>query len=121
MAEGAGILIVGAAVGFGGKLIRTVSFFGWILPDSLALGGAGGGVAPGPVGIFGLLSAISVGFKLRFYLSTVNSIAPPARHRGSLLRAVLSRSFFAMSEFLRFELLSSTRFNMAPAGHRRPL
>lgn len=27
-ADGAGILIVGAAVGFGGKLIRTVSFFG---------------------------------------------------------------------------------------------
>ena len=28
MAAGDGILIVGAAVGFGGKLMRTVSFFG---------------------------------------------------------------------------------------------
>jgi hypothetical protein len=54
--------MVGAAVGFGGKLIRTVSFFGWIFPDSLALGGAGGvgGVTPAPGGTFGLLSAISL-------------------------------------------------------------
>jgi len=69
MAEGAGILIVGAAVGFGGRLIRTVSFFGWILPDSPGFapaGGAGGGggvapaggTAPAPGGTFGVLSAI---------------------------------------------------------------
>ena len=76
MAEGAGILMVGAAVGFGGKLMRTVSFFGWIFPDSpgfaAAVGGAGagvggfggeggvgGGVAPPPGGTFGVLSAIN--------------------------------------------------------------
>src|SRR5262245_33761132 len=29
-----GNLIVGAAVGLGGRLIRTVSFFGWTLPVS---------------------------------------------------------------------------------------
>lgn len=66
IAEGAGILIVGAAVGFGGKLMRTVSFFGWILPDSPGFGEAAGGVAPAggtepaPGGKFGLLSAICV-------------------------------------------------------------
>jgi len=42
-----GSLIVGAAVGFGGKLMRTVSFFGCTLPVSFF----GGGTAPdGPVG-----------------------------------------------------------------------
>lgn len=83
MADGAGILIVGAAVGFGGKLMRTVSFFGWILPDSLfgAAGGVApagvlGGTAPAPDGIFGLLSAICVSNKLRFQPHSVNSIAP---------------------------------------------
>jgi hypothetical protein len=83
MADGAGILMVGAAVGFGGKLMRTVSFFGWILPDSLfgAAGGVApagvlGGTAPAPDGIFGLLSAICVSNKLRFQPRSVNSIAP---------------------------------------------
>jgi hypothetical protein len=38
-AAGDGILIVGAAVGFGGKLMRTVSFFGCTLADSEGLGG----------------------------------------------------------------------------------
>jgi hypothetical protein len=77
IAEGAGILIVGAAVGFGGKLMRTVSFFGWIFPDSPGFGGVAGaapagatggttgrggagGTAPGPLGIFGVFSAILV-------------------------------------------------------------
>jgi hypothetical protein len=43
-------LIVGAAEGFGGKLIRTVSFFGWTLPVSFL-----GGTAPP-----GMFSAISL-------------------------------------------------------------
>jgi hypothetical protein len=34
-----GNLIVGAEVGFGGKLMRTVSFFGWTLDASAGLGG----------------------------------------------------------------------------------
>jgi len=40
-----GSLIVGAAVGFGGRAIRTVSFFGWTLAASGGLGGTppGGG------------------------------------------------------------------------------
>jgi hypothetical protein len=47
-----GNLIV--AVGFGGvgKLMRTVSFFGWTLEGS-GLGGT-------PPGIFGVLSAIAI-------------------------------------------------------------
>ena len=65
MAEGAGILIVGAAVGLGGKLIRTVSFFGWILPDSpglgpdgaAAAGAAAGLAAAGTAGVGGLGAA----------------------------------------------------------------
>lgn len=50
-AEGAGILIVGAAVGLGGKLIRTVSFFGCTFAASAGLGGTGSGDG-------GLVSAI---------------------------------------------------------------
>jgi hypothetical protein len=44
-----GSLIVGADVGLGGKLMRTVSFFGWILAASAGLGG---NAPPGVVGIF---------------------------------------------------------------------
>lgn len=51
-AAGAGILIVGAAVGLGGRLIRTVSFFGWILAASAGLGGTA------PEGGLGKFSAI---------------------------------------------------------------
>jgi hypothetical protein len=47
-----GSLIVGADVGLGGKLMRTVSFLGWTFADSAGLGG----VAP-PGGV-GVLSAI---------------------------------------------------------------
>jgi len=43
--------MVGAAVGLGGKLIRTVSFLGWTLPVSFF-----GGTAP--LGMFGMFSAI---------------------------------------------------------------
>jgi len=50
---GAGILIVGAAVGFGGKLIRTVSFLGCTLAASVGLGGTA------PDGVLGLFSAIN--------------------------------------------------------------
>src|SRR5687767_14152098 len=46
---GAGILIVGAAVGFGGRLMRTVSFLGCTFAASAGLGGTapGGGVGIG--------------------------------------------------------------------------
>jgi hypothetical protein len=46
-----GNLIVGAADGLGGRLIRTVSFFGWTFPVSFL-----GGTAP--AGILGMFSAI---------------------------------------------------------------
>ena len=51
-AEGDGILIVGAAVGLGGKLMRTVSFFGCTLADSEGFGGRA------PEGTLGVFSAI---------------------------------------------------------------
>ncbi len=50
---GAGILIVGAAVGLGGKLIRTVSFFGCTFAASVGFGGTA------PEGGIGMLSAIT--------------------------------------------------------------
>jgi hypothetical protein len=46
-----GSLMVGAAEGLGGRLIRTVSFFGWTFPVSFF-----GGTAP--VGMLGIFSAI---------------------------------------------------------------
>ena len=54
-----GSLMVGAAVGFGGKLMRTVSFLGWTLPVSFLTGG----MAPmGAPGLFGGMSAIAFSF-----------------------------------------------------------
>jgi hypothetical protein len=52
-AEGAGILMLGAAVGLGGRLIRTVSFFGCTLAASAGLGGTA------PEGVPGMFSAIT--------------------------------------------------------------
>ena len=48
-----GSLMVGAAEGLGGKLMRTVSFLGWTLPVSFF-----GGTAP--PGVLGMLSAIKL-------------------------------------------------------------
>ena len=47
-----GSLMVGAAEGLGGRLMRTVSFLGWTLPVSFF-----GGTAP--LGMFGMFSAIT--------------------------------------------------------------
>ena len=47
-----GNLIVGAAEGLGGRLMRTVSFFGWTFPVSFL-----GGTAP--AGTLGIFSAIT--------------------------------------------------------------
>jgi len=46
-----GSLMVGAAEGLGGRLMRTVSFLGWTLPVSFF-----GGTAP--LGMFGIFSGI---------------------------------------------------------------
>ena len=54
IAEGAGILMVGEAVGFGGRLMRTVSFLGCTLAASAGFGGTG------PVGVLGIFSAIII-------------------------------------------------------------
>ena len=53
-----GSLMVGAAVGLGGKLIRTVSFLGWTLPVDFFNGSAPEGV-PGN-GLVGGMSAIGL-------------------------------------------------------------
>lgn len=49
-----GNLIVGAADGLGGKLIRTVSFLGWTLPVDFFIGSAPWG-APGTLGISAII------------------------------------------------------------------
>jgi hypothetical protein len=51
-----GSLIVGAAEGFGGKLMRTVSFLGWTLPVSFF----GGTAPPGTLGMFSAIKLNSV-------------------------------------------------------------
>lgn len=51
-----GNLIVGADVGFGGRLMRTVSFLVCALGASAGLGGT----PPGPAGMFGVFSAIEL-------------------------------------------------------------
>jgi len=50
-----GSLMVGAVDGFGGKLMRTVSFLGWTLPVSFFTGGTAPAGAPG---MFDEISAI---------------------------------------------------------------
>ena len=57
-----GNFMVGAEVGFGGKLMRTVSFFGCTLPVSAFLGGVGGtGGVPGlGLGMFSAISSFSL-------------------------------------------------------------
>ncbi len=57
-AAGAGIRTVGAAVGLGGREMRTVSFFGWTLTGSGALGGTA------PAGALGFTSDIICGRNL---------------------------------------------------------
>jgi hypothetical protein len=54
-----GSLMVGAAEGLGGKLMRTVSFFGWTFPVSFF-----GGTAP--LGMLGMFSAIKcISFQIK--------------------------------------------------------
>jgi hypothetical protein len=80
-AAGEGILIVGDAVGLGGRLIRTVSFFGCTLPDSEGLEG----VAPG--GGFGVFSAIIIDRgKLKFALPCVNCFNAASPRKGWRLK-----------------------------------
>ena len=61
-----GNLMVGAAEGFGGRLMRTVSFLGWTLPVSFF-----GGMAP--AGTFGMFSAIKSETKIGGALGLSNS------------------------------------------------
>jgi hypothetical protein len=60
-----GNLIVGAADGFGGKLMRTVSFFGWTLPVSFL-----GGTAPdGMLGISAITFNVNKTYRRRAEVS----------------------------------------------------
>src|SRR5437762_5830678 len=74
---GAGILIVGAAVGLGGKLIRTVSFFGCTLAASVGFGGTA------PEGGFGGFSAITFWVQTRVDASRCQMLI---RHRSKTVR-----------------------------------
>jgi hypothetical protein len=62
-----GSLIVGADVGFGGRLMRTVSFFGWTFEASAGLGGR---PPPGDVGILSAIS-FSSAFNVKLPRTTV--------------------------------------------------
>jgi hypothetical protein len=64
-----GNLMVGAAEGFGGKLIRTVSFLGWTLPVSFF----GGTAPPGAPGMLGGMSAIIFPLKINRLRGLSNS------------------------------------------------
>lgn len=78
-AAGDGILIVGAAVGFGGKLIRTVSFFGCTLADSEGLGG---GAPPGALGVFSAINVYLFSLNLGFTLRRVKCLLRPQEPRS---------------------------------------
>ena len=66
--------MVGAAEGFGGKLIRTVSFFGWTFPVSFL-----GGTAP--LGTLGMFSAIKlILLKARVAGRECQTLIPASRH-----------------------------------------
>jgi hypothetical protein len=58
-----GNLMVGAADGLGGKVMRTVSFFGWTLPVDFFIGVTGAPGTPGGGGVCGL-SAICFQIKI---------------------------------------------------------
>ncbi len=63
-----GSLIVGAEVGLGGRLMRTVSFFGCTLDASAGLGGV---APPGDVGILSAIFSLSSALNLKLPLLAV--------------------------------------------------
>src|SRR5437773_5821387 len=79
---GAGILIVGAAVGLGGKLIRTVSFFGCTLAASVGFGGTA------PEGGIGMSSAITFWVQTRVDASRCQMLI---RDRSKTVRSSIFR------------------------------
>ena len=81
-----GSLMVGAADGLGGSVMRTVSFLGWTLPVSFF-----GGTAPaGIFGIFGGTSAICVGPKDKSPPTCVNQLNAKNPARTCLLRGPIN-------------------------------
>ena len=67
--------MVGAAEGLGGKLMRTVSFFGWTFPVSFFGGRA-------PLGILGIFSAIKFQFRIKLKLP-FGSVKLLIRHKSA--------------------------------------
>jgi hypothetical protein len=73
-----GSLMVGADVGLGGKLMRTVSFFGWTFEASAGLGGC---APPGDVGILSAITSLFYAFNLELPLTAVKpELQLPSRH-----------------------------------------
>jgi hypothetical protein len=73
-----GNLMVGAAEGFGGRLMRTVSFLGWTLPVSFF----GGTAPPGAPGMLGGMSAIMFALKINRRRGLSNSYSKEKRRVG---------------------------------------
>jgi len=122
---GAGILIVGAAVGLGGKLIRTVSFFGCTLAASVGFGGTA------PEGGFGILSAITFWVQTRVDASRCQMLirdrSKTARisdflgghSQGQMGARNLFRSSGPMSRIWRNEFRAPKKYEMRCATAKR--
>src|ERR1700686_2987908 len=80
-----GNLMVGAAEGLGGRLMRTVSFLGWTFEAS---GGLGGTMPPGKLGLFSAIIDFQVKF-VRCQCQTL--IGKKTAAESELRRAVFSK------------------------------
>jgi hypothetical protein len=83
-----GNLIVGAADGLGGNVIRTVSFFGWTLPVDFFMGVTGAPGTPGGIGGCGF-SAISLSIQNKAHAQSVKSNF--SRAQGNLVIGAVKR------------------------------
>lgn len=89
-----GNLIVGAAEGLGGKLMRTVSFLGWTFPVSFF-----GGTAP--VGMLGMFSAIKLTL-----IKTKDDFRPCQTHN----RAIQTAKWRSAAQSQRYPTISASHF-----------
>jgi hypothetical protein len=90
-----GNLIVGADVGLGGKLMRTVSFFGWTFDASAGLGGW---APPGDVGILSAITFYSA-FNVKLPLLAVK---PELQHLTCIARIVAPKDAGSKRGFVFF-------------------
>src|SRR5215469_6562550 len=82
-----GNLIVGAAEGLGGSVIRTVSFLGWTLPVDFFMGVTGAPGTPGGIGGCGL-SAIKLSSQNKAHAQSVKSIFVRMNRNARVLRRI---------------------------------